>query len=106
MFLDRIYTNNDSDVELFKQFAEKNGWWYKKRQSMEPDEDFTDGNSVRKGTIEVKLDDADFEYYPYCDTMCYIDSDTGMASNKYWDDSDRLLRDTGGSYEDSYDMEN
>jgi hypothetical protein len=28
-----------------------------------------------------------------------------MASNKYWDDSDILLRDTGGSYEDSYDME-
>ena len=105
-FMDRIYTTLDADVELFKQFAEKNGWWYKKRQSMEPDEDFTDGNSVRKGTIEVKLDDADFEYYPYCDTICYIDSDTGMASNKYWDDSDRLLRDTGGSYEDSYDMAN
>jgi hypothetical protein len=105
-FMDRIYTTQDADVELFKQFAEKNGWWFKKRQSMEPNEDLTDGNSVRKGTIEVKLDDADFGEYPYCDTICYIDSDTGMASNKYWDDSDRMLRDTGGSYEDSYDMEN
>jgi hypothetical protein len=105
-FMDRIYTTLDSDAELFKQFAEKNGWWYKKRQSMEPSEDLTDGNSVRRGTIEVKLDDADFGEYPYCDTICYIDSDTGMASNKYWDDSDRMLRDTGGSYEDSYDMEN
>jgi len=104
-FMDRIYTTLDADAELFKQFAEKNGWWYKKRQSMEPSEDLTNGNSVRRGTIEVKLDDADFEYYPYCDTICYIDSDTGMASNKYWDDSDRLLRDTGGSHEDSYDME-
>jgi hypothetical protein len=105
-FMDRIYTTLDADAELFKQFAEKNGWWFKKRQSMEPNEDLTDGNSVRKGTIEVKLDDADFGEYPYCDTICYIDSDTGMASNKYWDDSDRMLRDTGGSYEDSYDMEN
>jgi hypothetical protein len=105
-FMDRIYTTLDSDAELFKQFAEKNGWWYKKRQSMEPGEDFTDGNSVRKGTIEVKLDDADWDEYPYCDTICYIDTDTGMASNKYWDDSDRLLRDTSGEYEDSYDMEN
>jgi len=104
-FMDRIYTTLDADAELFKQFAEKNGWWYKKRQSMEPGEDLTDGNSVRRGTIEVKLNGADFEYYPYCDTICYIDSDTGMASNKYWDDSDKLLRDTGGSYEDSYDME-
>jgi len=105
-FMDRIYTTQDADVELFKKFAEKNGWWFKKRQSMEPNEDFTDGNSVRRGTIEIKLDDAYFEYYPYCDTICYIDSDTGMASNKYWDDSDRLLRDTGGSYESSYDMAN
>ena len=106
-FMDRIYTTYDADVELFKQFAEKNGWWYKKRQSMEPSEDFTDGNTIRRsGTIEVKLDGTDFEYYPYCDTICYIDKDTGMGSNKYWDDSDRLLRDTSGSYEDSWDMEN
>lgn len=105
-FMDRIYTTQDADVELFKQFAEKNGWWYKKRQSMEPGEDFTDGSSIRRGTIEVKLNDTDFDEYPYCDTICYIDIETGMASNKYWDDCDRLLRDTGGSYEDAYDMEN
>jgi hypothetical protein len=35
-----------------------------------------------------------------------INSDTGTACNVYWDDSDRMLRDTGGSYEDSYDMAN
>jgi len=104
-FMDRIYTTFDNDVDLFKQFAEKNGWWYKRRQSMEPSEDLTDGNSVRSGTLEVKLDEAGWEYYPYCDTICYINSETGTASNKYWDDSDRLLRDTGGGYEDSYDMD-
>ena len=105
-FMDRIYTSQDADVELFKQFAEKNGWWFKKRQSMEPNEDFTDGNSSKKGKIKVNLDDTDFEYYPYCDTVCYIDTNTGIASNKWWDNSNKLLRDTGGSYEDSYDMEN
>jgi hypothetical protein len=104
-FMDRVYTTHDADVELFKQFAEKNGWWFKKRQSMEPSEAFTDGNLVKSGTIEVKLDDAGFDYYPYCDTICYIDSETGMASNKYWSDSDRLLRDTSGEYEESYNME-
>jgi hypothetical protein len=105
-FMDRIYTSQDADVEIFKQFAEKNGWWYKKRQSMEPGEDLTDGSSVRRGTLETKLNDAYFDYYPYCDTMCYINSDTGTVCNVYWDDSDRLLRDTEGSYEDSHDMEN
>ena len=105
-FMDRIYTSQDADVELFKQFAEKNGWWFKKRQSMEPNEDFTDGNSSKKGKIKVNLDDTDFEYYPYCDTVCYIDTNTGIASNKWWSDSNKILRDTGGSYEDSYDPEN
>ena len=105
-FMDRIYTTLDADAELFKQFAEKNGWWFKKRQSMEPGDDFTDGSSSKKGKIKVNLDDTDFEYYPYCDTICYIDTNTGIASNKYWDDSNRMLRDTGGSYEDSYDMAN
>lgn len=104
-FMDRIYTTHDADVELFKQFAEKNGWWFKRKQSMEPNESLTDGSLVKRGTIEVKLDDTDFEYYPYCDTICYIGTNTGIASNKYWDDSNRLLRDTGGSYEDSYNME-
>lgn len=104
-FMDRIYTTLDADAELFKQYAEKNGWFYKKRQSMEPGEEITNGTSSRKSTIEVKLDDANFDYYPYCDTICYINSETGTACNVYWDDSDRLLRDTGGSYEESYDME-
>lgn len=104
-FMDRIYTTYDNDVELFKQFAEKNGWWYKKRQSMEPSEEVTDGSTTKKATIEVKLDDADWDSYPYCDTICYINSDTGTACNVYWDDSDRLLRETGGGYEDSYDMD-
>ena len=104
-FMDRIYTTHDADVELFKQFAEKNGWWFKRKQSMEPNESLTDGSLVKRGTIEVKLDDTNFEYYPYCDTICYINSDTGTACNVYWDDSDRLLRNTGGSYEDSYNME-
>ena len=104
-FMDRIYTSQDADAELFKQFAEKNGWWFKKRQSMEPGDDFTDGSSSKKGKIKVNLDDTDFEYYPYCDTICYIDTNTGIASNKWWSDSNRMLRDTGGSYEDSYDME-
>jgi hypothetical protein len=110
-FMDRIYTANDSDTNLFKQFAEKNGWWYKDSQSMEPNEYFTDGNTKKKARIIVRLNDADWREYPYCDTMCYIFLDSDIASNKFYlDDSeneeaDRLLRDTEGEYESAYDME-
>jgi hypothetical protein len=110
-FMDRIYTANDSDTDLFKQFAEKNGWWYKSSQSMEPNEYFTDGNTKKRARIIVKLNDADWREYPYCDTMCYIFTDRNIASNKFYldnsedEEADRLLRDTEGEYESAYDME-
>ena len=109
--MDRIYTANDSDTDLFKQFAEKNGWWYKSSQSMEPNEYFTNGSTRKRARVIVRLNDADWDEYPYCDTMCYIFTDDNIASNKFYlDDSedeeaDRLLRDTGGEWERAYDME-
>ena len=109
--MDRIYTANDSDTDLFKQFAEKNGWWYKNSQSMEPNETFTDGTTKKRARVIVRLDNVNWDEYPYCDTMCYIFDDSNIASNKFYlDDSedeeaDRLLRDTEGEYESAYDME-
>jgi len=100
-FMDRIYTSQDADVELFKQFAEKNGWWYKKRQSMEPEESITDGSTIKEATIKVDLDSADFEYYPYCDTMCYLNLDNYRISNDPSIGYDRYLKDTDGGYEEN-----
>jgi len=100
-FMDRIYTSQDADVELFKQFAEKNGWWYKKRQSMEPEESITDGSTIKEATIKVDLDSADFEYYPYCDTMCYLNLDNYRISNDHSIGYDRYLKDTDGGYEEN-----
>ncbi len=97
-FMDRIYTTHDSDVDVFKQFAEKNGWFYKRSQSMEPSERITDGSSSISATIQVKLDEWDFSYYPYCDTMCYLNDNDGFLYN-YEKGEGRSLRDTGGEYD-------
>jgi hypothetical protein len=110
MFMDRIYTNNDSDVELFKQFAEKNGWWCKRNQNSGNSFTAQKGSSFKDPTYTVDLKWADHEYYPYVDTLSYlklneIDSrdDSGILSN----DPDIItpqyeLRDTEGSREDYY----
>ena len=104
MFMDRIYTTYDSDVDLFKQFAQKNGWFYKDSQSMTPREYITDGNSKSRSDIVVKLDQANFEYYPYCDTMCFcFPGDKELRNTQ--DDEDgsmRVLRSTDGEYYDEY----
>ena len=99
MFMDRIYTNNDSDVELFKKFATKNGWWYKKYQNS------SSGFTVERGTetkspdyiVDLKVWKGD---YPYLDSLCYLNSNSGELSNSKYDISaDYLLNDTGGGYE-------
>lgn len=102
-FMDRIYTTNDSDVELFKQYAEKNNWWYKKSQSMEPDEKITNGSTSKSAVLKVRLTGSggDWDYYPYMDTMCYLSTDPDILRNSTDDVSpDRTFRDTDGGYTD------
>ena len=99
-FMDRIYTTHDSDVELFKQFAQKNGWFYKDSQSMTPREYITDGNSKSKYEIVVKVDNADCDAYPYVDTMCFCYTGSNELRNTQDDNDDsmRVLRSTEGEW--------
>lgn len=98
-FMDRIYTAQDSDVELFKQFAESKGFWYKKSQTMDPNEYITDGANSKSIRIVADLDDTDFEYYPYMDTLCFINKDDNWASNEE-EDAHISCRSTEGEYGD------
>jgi hypothetical protein len=105
MFMDRVYTNNDSDVELFKQFAEKNGWWCKKTQNSSNHFTAQKGSSFKDPTYSVDLKWAEHESYPYVDTLSYLSMNeldskdqSGVVSN----DSDLIssqyeLRDTEGA---------
>ena len=99
-FMDRIYTTHDSDVELFKQFAEKNGWWWKKHQSMDTDEPLTNGTETKTNpSIKVQLDNGDCYQYPYLDTMCYLNDNDDCLYN-YEKGSGKYLKDTGGGYDE------
>ena len=100
-FMDRIYTTYDSDVELFKTFAQENGWWYKFTQTMEPDEKLTNGNIKKNGTLECDLTSVDFDYYPYLDTLSYNEDYTTILSNKEIGDG-REFRETNGDYYNYY----
>lgn len=104
MFMDRIYTTYDSDVDLFKQFAQKNGWFWKDSQSMTPREYITNGTSKSRPEIIVKVDNANCDYYPYVDTMCfcYIESQELRNTQDDEDGSMRVLRSTDGEYYEEY----
>jgi hypothetical protein len=98
-FMDRIYTTHDSDVELFKQFAEKNNWWWKRDQTMDTGTPLTNGsNVVSDPSLRVEIDEGDCEFYPYLDTMCYLNDYDAWLYN-YPKGTGKYLKETGGGYD-------
>jgi hypothetical protein len=71
-FMDRIYYTKEEEVELFKNYARENGWLYKSKQNMQPNEDIEikEGSYYEK-QLKITLD-IDFDYFPYMDTMRYL----------------------------------
>lgn len=96
-FMDRIYSTNDSDVDLFKSYAIKEGWYYKGSQNNEPDETIIAPEGEKNiSNLFVDLD-TDFKYYPYMDTLRYLSKSDGYITNCY-DVSYLKLDDTEGTY--------
>jgi len=94
IIMDRIYTVNDSDIELFKSFAKKNGWGYKKYQdnnNTSPLENCTVGQKK----ITIKLNTSMYYTFPYLDTMIYYNAKDGTLSNRGRRSYDR---ETGSQY--------
>lgn len=81
-FMDRVYTNADSDVIKFKNFAEEKGFLYKLKNNSHVDDNIKfmyKGESIL-GEVKVKLD-GDFSKYPFIDTMCFLSKKLGDLSN-------------------------
>lgn len=101
-FMDRIYTNEDSDVALFKQYAESKGWWFKTKQNSDTEFSVSNGKTQKSMVnYTVKLEDADFEKYPYVDTLCYLNLNDSIISNSAAEiDAEYELNSTGGYREE------
>jgi hypothetical protein len=79
--MDRIYYTNDSDVNIFIDYAKKNNWWFKPQQSKEIYSFVVDGKTTNKSvTIRLK-NHGNYDKYPYLDTLCYYTPETGRLSS-------------------------
>lgn len=98
-FMDRIYTNSDSDMIKFKKFAKEKGWMYKYRNNSHIDDNviFYYNGDVVHGVVEVELD-GDFKRYPFIDTMCFLNKKMTRLSNVS-DKKDWILHDIYGDKE-------
>ena len=84
MYMDRIYTANDSDQYLFIEYAKSHGYFYKSSQSYGWDYDIIDGKDGSRGYTVLKAQmkpDVEYEYYPYLDTMQFYNPTSGIATN-------------------------
>lgn len=99
--MDRIYTIKDSDVELFKEFGKKNGFWWKACQDSDNDFRMENGtSSINNPSLTIQLSDSEFDEYPYMDTFYMLDIDRDILTNDSDGNYDRTLRSTGGGYDD------
>ena len=81
-FMDRVYTNRDSDINRFREFANNEGWFYKKNISSHDGDNvlFVYKGTEVAGEVKLKLR-GNFSEYPYVDTMCYLSKDKDSLSN-------------------------
>lgn len=79
-FMDRIYVTDDSDVILFKKFAQRNGWLFKNQQTF-------DAVNVVKDNVEtyvnmkVSINGGDYTKFPYIDTLQYFNRKNNYLTN-------------------------
>lgn len=83
IFMDRIYYSNDMYINTFINYAEKNGWLYKKHQTshsmrevVDPVNNITSSNFIMI-IKNIKLN----KYYPYLDTFKYLYQDNKILCN-------------------------
>lgn len=95
-FMDRVYTNRDSDDIKFRNFAKENNWMYKEKNNayLEDNVCFMFNGKKVCGEVVVKLD-GDFSKYPFVDTMCFLSKDKDSLSNLP-DKKCYILHDTSG----------
>lgn len=100
-FVDRVYTNYDSDVDLFKQYAYSKGWYHKVHQSSSDSYVLVGKEGeINQGHLVVNLkneSEGGYRNYPYLDTIKYFNQDTGVLTTED-SRSSITLEDTGGRW--------
>lgn len=81
-FMDRVYTGDDYQIDMFREYASKNGWMYKRRMSYGLDEavHFIYKDKPVIGEIRVILN-GDLKKYPFLDTLAFLSREKNELSN-------------------------
>jgi hypothetical protein len=86
--MDRVYTVTDSDLIKFVEYANSNGWLVKNRMSASNEESlqFKHKGNLLFGRVSVRLDNMDFDEFPYLDTVKFCDGDRTVSNVGFYVD--------------------
>lgn len=83
-FMDRVYSVNDSDVNLFRLYAREHGWFAKYYNDSSDTASCINpnGGTTDKGEIFVTIKSGTYDAYPYVDTLKYYNEHSGYLGTK------------------------
>jgi hypothetical protein len=81
VLMDRIYYTNESDVNIFIDYAKQHGWWYKPTQAKEIYSFVMNGEITNKQIYTKLKNHGVYAKYPYMDTMCFYTPFSGRLSS-------------------------
>lgn len=82
IFMDRVYTNRESDKYKFIEYAKEKGWMYKSFMNSHVDTNVKIMYRDKEyyGEMNVELN-GECEEYPFLDTLCFLDIKKKILSN-------------------------
>lgn len=99
-FMDRAYCFQDSDVDLFRKYAQHMGFYSKYNNDNGNWTSMYDpqGKEVDLGNLYVKIKPIDYGNYPYLDTLKYLNEDEGFLTTNEDEPDTYTLEDTEGGH--------
>jgi len=100
-FMDRIYANTPTQMQLFREYAKANGIWHKAANNNSTSGYIVDpsGREMRVDKLVVEIDNLNYKAYPYMDTLRYLADGHGKATlSNEESDGCRGLDDTMGRW--------
>jgi hypothetical protein len=97
-FMDRVYTNYESDVQLFRDYAHSKGWHHKEANDSDYDMSTVGPEGQHEYSASVHIKANSYSKFPYMDTLKFLAEGRSahILSNDEEGDWNKKLESTGG----------
>ncbi len=95
-FMDRVYFSDSSELQIFREYAHSKGWYYKSDNTSTEDFSMVGKDKTLREYAFVRIKPGNHRFYPYMDSLKFINTSEGYLTNDANDAVDWRLESTGG----------